>query len=804
MVADGIRSGGSAPHLEKPLNQLRSTVAGPQRPGALDMRPLKAGPRAVGLDVPVALAAGVGIVVAMGFVWTLLDGNYNQFGALLVALVLLVATVPLARHAARIENWPGLSSLLMCGVALRLVGSIGRNIVAYGLYGGVADASTYETVAQNNYHAFRDFHGFVPDTSVYHGLIPWLNTVIYAIAGPTELGSFFVFAWLNFLGCYLFFRAFRIAFPGGDGRRYAFLVILLPSLLYWPSSLGKEGWMMFALGLASYGLARALAGRFGGYLSLVAGLGGVMLVRPHLALIFLPAALLAFVVRRGTPGRRRPLARLVGVLVVVMASLVVVGKVQSYFGLKNLDVQSVTHELNTTRVQTAVGASAFNPPNAQSPLGYPEAVITVLFRPFPWEARSATVLVSSGEGVLLLGLAAASWRRLRRLPHFLVRNPYVMFCFVYCALFILAFSNFSNFGILARERVQVLPMFLVVLALPLAGAGDSEIGSVEARPDVAAIDAPSAAKLRRSSAARRSGVAAGETRAAARPFVVGSYRALDFRFDVEVAAAPFRSVVRHTLADLSSREPAAHHYRLGAVPGPTGLLAVVSRDGQHVVGPSPISDALAHLVTNVNLGVLSSCPDKLLLHAGAVSLGGRGLLLPGPSGAGKSTLTAALVSRGFGYLSDEAAAIDPAWLEIEPYPKPLSLRARSLELLAHKVGTGHAEGTDRVIPSSVLRARAVSRPVPPRFLVFPCYEPGTSTTLTPMSRAEAMVDVAGSSFNFIDHGSEWMPLLQRLVTACWCGRLTMGNLDEATQLLVELARAEGGVTGHGRRTASRR
>src|SRR5205807_1862621 len=121
-----------------------------------------------------------------------------------------------------------------------------------------------------------------------------------------------------------------------------------------------------------------------------------------LALIFLPAALLAFVMRRGAPGRRRPWARVVGIVVVVLASLVVVGKVQSYFGVTNLDVQSVTKELNTTRLSTAEGASAFSPPDAQTPLGYPEAAVTVLFRPFPWEAKSSTVLVSSGEGVLLL------------------------------------------------------------------------------------------------------------------------------------------------------------------------------------------------------------------------------------------------------------------------------------------------------------------------------------------------------------------------------------------------------------------
>ena len=77
----------------------------------------------------------------------MLEGNYNQFGAVLIALFLFVVTVPLARHAARIEKLARASSLLMGGMVLRLGGAMARYLVAYGLYGGVADASTYTTVA---------------------------------------------------------------------------------------------------------------------------------------------------------------------------------------------------------------------------------------------------------------------------------------------------------------------------------------------------------------------------------------------------------------------------------------------------------------------------------------------------------------------------------------------------------------------------------------------------------------------------------------------------------------------------------
>jgi hypothetical protein len=45
-------------------------------------------------------------------------------------------------------------------------------------------------------------------------------------------------------------------------------------------------------------------------------------------------------------------------------------------------------------------------------------------------------------------------------------NSYIVFAVVYASAFIVAFSGFSNFGILARQRVLMLPLFLVLLALP--------------------------------------------------------------------------------------------------------------------------------------------------------------------------------------------------------------------------------------------------------------------------------------------------------------------------------------------------
>jgi hypothetical protein len=122
--------------------------------------------------------------------------------------------------------------------------------------------------------------------------------------------------------------------------------------------------------------------------------------------------------------------------------------------------------------RTGQGGSTFDAPSAiGSPAKLPLAIVTVFFRPFPFEAHNAQVAVTALESTLLLCLLLSRrrgvWQALRH-PR---RRPYVAFVAVYSLLFVFAFSTISNFGILARERTQVLPFFLVLLAIPALRRG---------------------------------------------------------------------------------------------------------------------------------------------------------------------------------------------------------------------------------------------------------------------------------------------------------------------------------------------
>ena len=44
-------------------------------------------------------------------------------------------------------------------------------------------------------------------------------------------------------------------YPNGE-RKFFFLILFAPSMVYWPSSIGKEAVVIFGVGLTTYGLAR--------------------------------------------------------------------------------------------------------------------------------------------------------------------------------------------------------------------------------------------------------------------------------------------------------------------------------------------------------------------------------------------------------------------------------------------------------------------------------------------------------------------------------------------------------------------
>jgi hypothetical protein len=253
------------------------------------------------------------------------------------------------------------------------------------------------------------------------------------------------------------------------------LILLWPSLAFWPSSIGKEAMMLFAIGVAALGAARVFTRRSGGYALLALGTVGAFLIRPHVALIMLGAFTVALVVGRrlATPSRAMipaSVAKVVALLALLVAASVLAERTADFLGIKSLHPSDAQSAFERTRGLTSSGGSKFSPADPNSPIGYPQAAVTILFRPFPFEAHGVEQVVTAIEALGLALLAIASWRRLISLPRRLRAEPYLAFALAFLLAFIFVFAVIGNFGILARERIQVLPFVFVLLAVLPVGS----------------------------------------------------------------------------------------------------------------------------------------------------------------------------------------------------------------------------------------------------------------------------------------------------------------------------------------------
>jgi hypothetical protein len=419
------------------------------------------------------IAGMVVITIYVGvFEYLLRATTYDVWGGLVIALLIALISLPILARSARGEHDRSLFWVFCAALFAKMAGALVRYYIIFDFY-QKGDARTYSrtgaSIAQNFLHG--NFTTGLPNYTDTN-FINLLTGIVYTITRPTVIGGFLVFAWMAFWGLFLFYRAFRIAVPQGDGRQYAYLLFFLPSMAFWSSSIGKEAWLTLALGIAAYGAAKILTGHaLRGMPLFLVGLAGTAAVRAHTAGIVAIALAIALVLRR--PQRDRGSAHMLArlLLLVVAGTLAVGVVVYSYSSLRRSGLSTsggVSSLLQQSVARSNEGGSGFTPILPTSPKGVVGAAFTVLFRPLVIEAGSAQELASAVEGTFLLVFVALRVRWIVAALASVRRTPYIAFLIAAASGMMVTLSSFGNFGILARERVTMFPFFLALLMVPPA------------------------------------------------------------------------------------------------------------------------------------------------------------------------------------------------------------------------------------------------------------------------------------------------------------------------------------------------
>lgn len=394
------------------------------------------------------------------------EGNYDWQGPLFVALALIIAACFLLPRMSQLDTWSSLTRILTVGLVLRVVFSISVIWIYSYLYGDLLDAAVYHSrgilVSQHIWQS--EFDQVVPYLQWGTQFIYFFTGIIYSIIGPTLYGGFLVYAIIAFLGSYFFYMAFRVAFPQGNRQLYAILVFFFPSILFWSNGIGKDALIFLCIGLFAYGCAQLTRNQFQGFLPLALGLLGVIYIRPHIAMILSLPLVLVFLARGVGRGATGAVISVIGLLAVGGFAWFLLPQFMVYVNINELSFGGVTSGLQHIQSLSFIGGSAFQNVDISNPLNFPLAVVTILFRPFPWEANNLLAIAQSFEGVIFIGLVLWQVKSLGKAIASSLSNAYILFILIYIIAFIIAFTAIQNFGWLARQRTMMLPFFFMLMA----------------------------------------------------------------------------------------------------------------------------------------------------------------------------------------------------------------------------------------------------------------------------------------------------------------------------------------------------
>lgn len=382
-------------------------------------------------------------------------------------------------------------------LTVKIVGAIALGILYHTLYGG--DTNNYYRMATVVYHAFGDSFGagfelvttsgdVTPAIAKYAEQIAWFGhgsneyfvirvaSVFAVLSFDTYTVIAVLFAATTFSGMWMMYMTFSKIRPQVY-KELAISVFFLPSVFFWGSGLLKDSLCLGALGWLFYCFYRGAIERKNTVRCLVIGIlmGAVILsMKTYILLAFMPPALL-WVFNENTRNIKsaavrwvaKPLFLGVGAVVAIFA-MSQLAAADARFNLDKIGEQSKLTADYLQKVSQTEQGSGYNIGAQDGTIVgmvklAPQAIIVSLFRPFLWEARNPTMLLSALEATYFLLLTVRIFWRVGffKTISAIGSVPVLTLCFVFSLIFAISVGISSgNFGTLVRYKIPLMPFYL--------------------------------------------------------------------------------------------------------------------------------------------------------------------------------------------------------------------------------------------------------------------------------------------------------------------------------------------------------
>ncbi|MBS1806295.1 MAG: hypothetical protein JST28_23375 [Acidobacteria bacterium] len=254
--------------------------------------------------------------------------------------------------------------------------------------------------------------------------------------------------------------------------------------------------------------------------------------------------------------------------------------------------------------------------------------------------------------------------------------------------------------------------------------------------------------------------------------LVFEMEAFDSLIRVECDNAELRdTLLRYLLPPLPRREASSVAPDIDIQIKQSADSFVIRVNGEAVSSAVSLSDAALETVKAVDEALVQRFKTLRAVHAGAVVIQQKALIIPGTSHAGKTALTAEFLRRGATHLSDEYALID-AQGRVHAYPRPLLLRNGSPK-------------QSLVLPEE-LNSSFVASPVPGGWVFALEYSPDAKLEISKRSQSETVMLLLRNTPHEMEKSPQMVDAFLRLAAGAECYEGKRGEAGETVDRVLSL------------------
>jgi hypothetical protein len=305
-----------------------------------------------------------------------------------------------------------------------------------------------------------------------------------------------IFSLISFSGVWRLYKFFYEQYPKLH-KQLAIAIIYLPTFIFWSSGILKDPLCTGMLGWFTYSVYRAYVLRTGmlrNTIMAIISAAVLGLVKSYILAAYLPFFTI-YIVMMNLKLMQQASSKIILLATLFIFSAgglaLMAGKLQELLG--NLALDKLTESVKTTQENfmgiASLAESAFTlgvefdgTPESLVKIA-PAAITATLFRPYLWESKKISTLLSSLESLafmlftLYVFLRAGPFRFIGSI----FRDPMIMYCFFFSVLFALFVGATTlNFGTLVRYKIPCLPFYLIALMLILEKSKERKRKKAEA------------------------------------------------------------------------------------------------------------------------------------------------------------------------------------------------------------------------------------------------------------------------------------------------------------------------------------